>query len=303
MTQEEIKRWHDEENKWWDKYADIMSEQWRLNTSINDIIRKNMEESYSSFLYKKDGLILDVGCGSGWLSLKFARQGMNAVGIDFSQEQIAQANAYKNEFDLKNVHFICTDFVSFDSNEYIEKFDAVFVNAFLHHLPAVELEKIFQKISQLSKKHAKIYLYEPLMFNEKANNKLTKVMTSLYTKVLSIMMWRLPSLFKMWNVKFSSALESGYNGMSPNERSIDFEKLKAILEKENISVIATKPEHYQSLPYAILSFSMRKPYSAIYTLFLPFIYMIDKLIFKFLNWKTLGTERNFLLCSVQLEKL
>lgn len=302
MTQDEIKKWHDEENKWWDKYADIMSEQWQLNTNINSIIRKDMEESYSSFLYKKEGLILDVGCGSGWLALNFARQGMYAVGIDFSQEQIAQANTYKNNLNLNSVHFICSDFVLFESSEYIEKFDAVFVNAFLHHLPAVELEKIFQKISQVSKKHAKIYLYEPLMFNH-TSNRLTKFMVSLYTKILSMIMWRLPSFFNIWNTKFSDALNTGYNGMSPNERSISFEKLKTILEKENISVITIKPEHYQSLPYAILAFSMRKPYSVIYTFFLSFVYRIDKLIFKIFNWKTLGTERNFLLCSVQLEKL
>lgn len=304
MTPTEIDKWHQEENEWWDEFSELMSEQWRLTPKINQVIRDDMETRYNSFLFQENGSILDVGCGSGWLALKFAKQGMDALGIDFSQEQIAQANKYKEKQQVDNVDFICTDFVEFEYEKYVGKFDSIFLNAFLHHLPFEELEKIFKIISKVSKKEAKIYLYEPIMFTQNRSKKyITKIIISIYSKIFSALLWRAPSLLNWWNRVFKDAMEKGYNGMSPNEASIDIDRLAEVLKKENIEIINIKPEHYQSLPFAILSYSMNKPYSNIYNAFLPLIYAIDKMIFKFLDWKSLGKKRSFLLCSVQLKKL
>ena len=37
MNNNEIKKWHEEENIWWNKYSEIMAYQWKLNPKINNI--------------------------------------------------------------------------------------------------------------------------------------------------------------------------------------------------------------------------------------------------------------------------
>lgn len=302
MTPEEIKKWHDEENEWWNKYSDIMAYQWKLNDRINTIIRSEMQKNYKSYLYKKGGCIIDIGCGTGWLALYFSQKGMSSVGIDFSEEQIKIANQLKKEKDLDNVEFICADFIKFDYTEHIAKYDSIFINAFLHHLPPKQLEEVFEIIGKISKDTASIYLYEPIMFNGERNNPIGKSLLTAYNKFLNVLIQRIPSKFKFWNNNFQTAMQSGYNGMSPNEMSIEYEILYKILEKNSLKIISLKPEHYLSISFSILAHSMRRPYRMIYEAFIPAVYLVDKIIFRIFNWKAIPTKKAFLLCSIKIVK-
>jgi SAM-dependent methyltransferase len=74
--------------------------------------------------------LLDVGCGTGWTSIFFARRGYEVVGLDISADMIFHANANKQRAGLANVHFVVADYeqLAFDA-----EFDcAVFYGA-LHH--------------------------------------------------------------------------------------------------------------------------------------------------------------------------
>jgi SAM-dependent methyltransferase len=75
--------------------------------------------------------LLDVGCGTGWTTLFFARRGYHVVGLDISEDMIYQANLLAEQEKLDNVTFLVADF------EVIDLFDAefdaaVFYDA-LHH--------------------------------------------------------------------------------------------------------------------------------------------------------------------------
>lgn len=296
------KQWHDEENEWWDRYSAIMAYQWKLNTKINNVIRKKMESTYQAYLYKDNGALLDIGCGTGWLSLSFAKKGMNTVGVDFSYEQIKEANSIKANMKASNSEFICTDFLDFDVEQHKNKYDSIFVNAFLHHLPLEELKQVFDIISTVSKKGAKIYLYEPIMFCSEKNTIIGSLALKIYNRAISFFTNKIPNIFCFWNDKYKKAIDLGYDGMSPNEGSIDFQKLNSILEENCIEVTSIRPEHYLSISYSILAHSMRKPYRQIYEVFVPLIYLTDKAIFKFMNWKAIARKRNFLLCSLELKQ-
>lgn len=74
--------------------------------------------------------ILDIGCGTGRLTIELSRAGKEAVGIDFSPKMIAIANAIKARLGIANAAFICADFA-----EYIMKrqFDACVALGFFDH--------------------------------------------------------------------------------------------------------------------------------------------------------------------------
>lgn len=75
--------------------------------------------------------VLDLGCGSGWTSLFFARHGYNVVGQDISPSMIALAEECKAETPVSgSVDFVVSDY---ESMNFTEEFDcAVFFDC-LHH--------------------------------------------------------------------------------------------------------------------------------------------------------------------------
>jgi trans-aconitate methyltransferase len=68
--------------------------------------------------------ILDIGCGTGYLTQQIQNQGAEVMGTDFSPEMIAQAKA-----NYPDVSFAVADASNFSVEE---PFDAVFSNAALH---------------------------------------------------------------------------------------------------------------------------------------------------------------------------
>src|SRR6185312_13855733 len=68
--------------------------------------------------------IVDLGCGSGQLTAQIAERGANVIGIDRSEEMIAQARANFPEMDFR-----IADATNF---EIESEADAVFSNAALH---------------------------------------------------------------------------------------------------------------------------------------------------------------------------
>jgi len=68
--------------------------------------------------------ILDLGCGTGYLTNIIAESGAKVIGIDNSADMIAKAKSEYPKIDFEK--FSATDF-HFDS-----KFDAIFSNAVLH---------------------------------------------------------------------------------------------------------------------------------------------------------------------------
>ncbi len=54
-------------------------------------------------------VILDVGCGSGWLTIELAPRVARAIGIDISDAEIAKALESAKRLALKNVEFHVAD--------------------------------------------------------------------------------------------------------------------------------------------------------------------------------------------------
>ena len=77
-----------------------------------DFIEKNIEKSFTP--YCKPSLILDLGCGTGKMTLELARRGYDMTGVDYSFEMldVARNNAEKDGFS--NILWLCQDMREFE---------------------------------------------------------------------------------------------------------------------------------------------------------------------------------------------
>jgi SAM-dependent methyltransferase len=76
--------------------------------------------------------VLDMGCGSGWTSLFFARHGHHVVGVDLAENMVQLARELaEEEGDVsEKLQFICSDYESLD---FEDEFDCVVFFDCLHH--------------------------------------------------------------------------------------------------------------------------------------------------------------------------
>ncbi len=87
--------------------------------------------------------MLDLGCGSGWLSIYLARAGFQVTGLDVAPRAIELARAWAEEESLK---------IQFDIGDLAElsypgsSFDAVVANSIFEHL---NLELARQTVKRL----------------------------------------------------------------------------------------------------------------------------------------------------------
>ena len=90
--------------------------------------------------------VLDLGCGSGWLSVFLARHGFSVTGIDVSLKAIELAEdwAKKESLDIK---FSALDIaqVPFEENS----FDAIVANSIFEHFPFDASKEIFKILKSI----------------------------------------------------------------------------------------------------------------------------------------------------------
>jgi len=96
-----------------------------------------IDKYISLVAHKPGGRVLDIGCGSGWMSLEFGRRGQHVDAYDISPKAIALAarmlaeNPYHNGFGEVNYHL--QDISEVDLGE--EKYDAISGWSAFHHIP------------------------------------------------------------------------------------------------------------------------------------------------------------------------
>lgn len=98
-----------------------------------------------SLLPAPPGRLLDLGCGTGWTSVFFAKRGYDVVGVDIAPDMIEQANRQRDKEGLSNLRFLACDY---EQLSFREEFDcAVFFDA-LHHAvdEGLALRKAYQTL-------------------------------------------------------------------------------------------------------------------------------------------------------------
>jgi 2-polyprenyl-3-methyl-5-hydroxy-6-metoxy-1,4-benzoquinol methylase len=295
-------QWHQDEIRWWNSYSKTMAFQWELTPYLNSIVRKKLIHDYESYLFKKDGTLLDVGCGNGWISTFFAKLGMNVIGIDFSQEQINSATENQLKSNLNTLQFRCVDIVNFDATQYKDHFDSIIVNAFLHHLPNAEIIQIIHKLETMLRPGGKLYLYEPLITKDHMTiRSFTFPIVLLFRYSISLLFTKPVKLFKLTTKEYLTEVERGYTGLSPRERALDnkmiCEAFSSDMKNESI-----RARHLFSLPFASQMTILRKPYYGLYLPMLFIVHKIEQILFEIFPWYAFCYGAGFLLCNIKFQK-
>lgn len=83
-----------------------------------------------SLMPRPPAKVLDLGAGSGWTSVFFARRGFQVVGQDISPDMIEMANRNRERNHLDNLTFVQCDF---EQMPFREEFDVAIFYDCLHH--------------------------------------------------------------------------------------------------------------------------------------------------------------------------
>lgn len=101
--------------------------------------------------------VLDLGCGIGWISFKFAENGFHVVGIDGSETAITQAKKSANKKNLDGLlKFRVGDALNLPSD--LDKFDALVDRGLFHHILPENRDLYFENIKKVLKPDAYVYL-------------------------------------------------------------------------------------------------------------------------------------------------
>jgi SAM-dependent methyltransferase len=122
----------------------------------------DVSQNYAALLDAIEGdppySILDLGCGPGRDLSHFRSLGHEAVGLDGSQQLVAMARA----------HSLCEvlhqDFLAMQLPE--NRFDGIFANASLFHVPSQELARVLLQLCKTLKPRGVLFSSNPRGSNE-----------------------------------------------------------------------------------------------------------------------------------------
>ena len=138
-------------------YYDRMAEAYWDGTRDHDV-----SQNYTALLDAIENdppcSILDLGCGPGRDLRHFRSLGHNAVGLDGSKEFVAMARSYSG------CEVLHQDFLAMALPQ--SRFDGVFANASLFHVPSQELPRILLELRETLRSRGVLFCSNPRGNNE-----------------------------------------------------------------------------------------------------------------------------------------
>jgi len=150
---EENRRVHSLENR---LYLARHPEQ--TNFFQNSLVEKTLDHICAQL--DQNAKILDLGCGTGYLFLRFLRRGFNVTGLDISNDMVQVINNSIHENEKHRAHLLVGDVEEYmDKNQ--DDFNLIIFSAVLHHL--FDYEMVLRKTCKKLKPGTKMLIFfEPL---------------------------------------------------------------------------------------------------------------------------------------------
>ncbi|MEN9565370.1 MAG: hypothetical protein RLZZ69_566 [Cyanobacteriota bacterium] len=160
-----------QEIDWWEKFADVEEQFcWVQTPTMQKFFRGKYLQRIIE-LCSANASIAELGCGTGWLSILLAKMGAEKVfGLDFSEAQIQKARkgAIKAGVD-RQVSFQTIDASNLNSNS--DKYDAIILHGFLHHLTTTEIDRVMATVSNMLNPNGRLIIWEPVRYQSGENTK------------------------------------------------------------------------------------------------------------------------------------
>jgi SAM-dependent methyltransferase len=138
-------------------HYDERAEAFRAGTRDHDV-----SQNIAALLRHIDGpppfAILDLGCGPGRDLATFSRMGHRAIGVDGSAPLAAMARA-DSGCEVWEQDFLALDLPA-------ARFDGVFANASLFHVPTVDLPRVLRELHATLKPRGVLFSSNPRGTNE-----------------------------------------------------------------------------------------------------------------------------------------
>lgn len=160
-----------DEMNWWEKFADIEEQFcWVQTPAIQKFLRGKYLRRIVD-LCSNNARIAELGCGTGWLSILLAKMGAKRVfGLDFSDAQIQKARKRSIEAGVdRQVSFETIDVSYLNSNK--EKFNAIVLHGFLHHLTTTEIRQVIATAHKMLSTNGRLIIWEPVRYQSGEINK------------------------------------------------------------------------------------------------------------------------------------
>ena len=191
-------------NKIAETYVNHFGEDWEF---INEI-----EDFASNF--EPNSTIVDLGCGSGYITEFLTKKDLNAIGIDFSSEMIKIA---KRKYP--NNRFILDDFINLKKYFKENSVDGAILIYSLYFVPKEQLNEFFKTLSNVLKKGAKV-LFVTQIGNEEKYVKTSIMLESGVDETIYV------------NYNMKEQLEEL---LSNNNFTIDYFKQKKVMDYKDIT--------------------------------------------------------------------
>ncbi len=148
---------YDEIKKFWIEKGKIEIDKDGLKPTARDPYLQLLNEHYILEFLKDKSTVLDIGCGEGSSSIKFAKVVDKLIGVDYSETLIEGARLKS----LPNTQFMVGDVLDIKKLFSANTFDAVISIRCLINLPTAELQyKALENIFYVLKNEGDLFLSE-----------------------------------------------------------------------------------------------------------------------------------------------
>ena len=218
----------------------------QTNFFQNSCVEKTLDQICAQL--NPEAKVLDLGCGTGYLFLRFLRRGFNVTGLDISSEMIQITNNSIAQNEKHRAHLSVGDVEDFMDNNR-EDFDLIIFSAVLHHL--FDYEMALKKTCKGVKSGTKI-----LIFFEPLRQEVTSSLRYAFHRTLS---WLDEKSYRLeMGIRNIPLFENEYHHSDYQRQfgGIDPRNVEKILREENFSI--SKSEKYCARRFGISAWLANK---------------------------------------------
>lgn len=186
----------------------------------------------------KDKEIIDVGCGTGELSLQMAKQGAHVTGLDLDVQMVHLAR--EKAFDLPHLNFIQSSMLKLTNNFASASLDGVvcFGNTLVHLLKPGEVRKFFKQCREVLKPSG-VVLLQMINYDNVLDNDLSSLPTIDNENIKFEREYQLREQDELINFKTTLTVKSSGKVIknSVTLQPLRRELLKQILEDSGLTIV------------------------------------------------------------------